>query len=207
MSFSLLSLFIPTFFLVSILPGICMTLALSLGMSIGVRRSLNMMWGELLGVGLVASITALGAATLMTNYPQIFIGLKLIGGIYLCWLGYNLFTSKGKLAINQSSPEIQQNSRLKLAANGFITAIANPKAWTFFATILPRFINPNHPSVPQIISLVITILVIEFCCLLIYANGGKLLQQYLMRKNRINLMNKLAGSMIIIIGLWLVIRP
>lgn len=45
--FALLAVFIPTFFFVSITPGMCMTLAMTLGMSIGVRRTLWMMLGEL----------------------------------------------------------------------------------------------------------------------------------------------------------------
>ena len=53
--FALLAVFIPTFFFVSITPGMCMTLAMTLGMSIGVRRTLWMMLGELVGVALVAN--------------------------------------------------------------------------------------------------------------------------------------------------------
>ena len=52
---SLLGLFIPTFLFVSITPGMCMTLALTVGISQGVRRALWMMLGELLGVALVAT--------------------------------------------------------------------------------------------------------------------------------------------------------
>ena len=51
MNLALLSMFIPTFFFVSITPGMCMTLALSLGMSIGYQRTLWMMLGEVIGVG------------------------------------------------------------------------------------------------------------------------------------------------------------
>lgn len=53
-NYSLLAAFIPTFLLVSATPGMCMTLAMTLGMSIGVRRTLWMMLGELTGVALVA---------------------------------------------------------------------------------------------------------------------------------------------------------
>ena len=51
---ALLGAFIPTFLFVSVTPGMCMTLAMTLGMSQGVRRTLWMMWGEMLGVALVA---------------------------------------------------------------------------------------------------------------------------------------------------------
>ena len=53
-SLSVLSVFVPTFFLVSLTPGMCMTLAMVLGMTQGVKRALWMMLGELVGVGLVA---------------------------------------------------------------------------------------------------------------------------------------------------------
>lgn len=52
---SVLFVFIPTFFFVSITPGMCMTLAMTLGMSIGIRRTIWMMIGELIGVSIVAT--------------------------------------------------------------------------------------------------------------------------------------------------------
>ncbi len=50
---ALMGAFIPTFLFVSVTPGMCMTLAMTLGMTQGVRRTLWMMWGEMLGVALV----------------------------------------------------------------------------------------------------------------------------------------------------------
>ena len=42
----LILLFIPTIAAVSFTPGLCMTLAFTLGLSIGYRRTLWMMWGK-----------------------------------------------------------------------------------------------------------------------------------------------------------------
>ncbi|MGL5297122.1 MAG: LysE family translocator, partial [Plesiomonas sp.] len=78
-------LFIPTFFFVSFTPGMCMTLAMTLGMSIGVRRTLPMMWGELIGVAVVAVSSVIGVASLMLNYPTLFQLLKYAGGAYLIY--------------------------------------------------------------------------------------------------------------------------
>jgi len=66
-SIALLSAFIPTFFFVSITPGMCMTLAMTLGMTIGVKRALWMMLGELAGVAMVATLSAIGVAALLLN--------------------------------------------------------------------------------------------------------------------------------------------
>lgn len=106
--FTLLAVFIPTFLFVSITPGMCMTLAMTLGMSIGVRKSLWMMAGELVGVGLVALAAVLGVAAIMLNYPQLFAALKYVGGAYLVYLGINLWRSRGKFALsNEPGPSPQ----------------------------------------------------------------------------------------------------
>ena len=62
---AILALFVPTFFFVSVTPGMCMTLAMTLGMSLGVRRTLHMMWGELVGVALVSVLSVIGVAAVM----------------------------------------------------------------------------------------------------------------------------------------------
>ncbi len=203
MSLALLSLFIPTFFFVSITPGMCMTLALSLGMSVGVRRSLHMMWGELIGVGLVASAAALGVAALMLQFPEAFLFLKLGGGAYLGWLGIQMWQSKGKLVMPEPGSEVAVQGNLQLALNGFITAIANPKGWAFFVTLLPPFLNQSQPLAPQLSVLVALILLLEFMCLIIYASGGKALRHLLMDRGNVKLMNRIAGSLMIGVGVWL----
>lgn len=67
---AILALFIPTFFFVSVTPGMCMTLAMTLGMSLGVRRTLHMMWGELVGVGLVSVLSVVGVAAVMLIWAK-----------------------------------------------------------------------------------------------------------------------------------------
>ncbi|MBN0989501.1 LysE family translocator [Amphritea pacifica] len=205
MSIALLSLFIPTFFFVSITPGMCMTLALSLGMSIGVRRSLHMMWGELIGVGLVAAAAAVGVAALMLQFPEAFIFLKLGGGAYLGWLGVQMWQSKGKLVMPEPGAAVKQQGNLQLALNGFITAIANPKGWAFFVTLLPPFLDQQQPLAPQLLMLIAMILLLEFSCLLIYASGGKALRHLLLDRGNVKLMNRIAGSLMIAVGIWLAV--
>ncbi|MEC7296528.1 MAG: LysE family translocator, partial [Pseudomonadota bacterium] len=80
MSWATLSVFIPTFLFVSLTPGMCMTLAMVLGMTQGVKRTLWMMVGELIGVGFVAAAAGAGVAALMLRQPELFIAFKWVGG-------------------------------------------------------------------------------------------------------------------------------
>ena len=78
---AVLAVFVPTFFVVSLTPGMCMTLSMTLGMTIGVRRTFWMMYGELLGVGLVAAASVVGVAAVILQYPTLFLLLKYLGGL------------------------------------------------------------------------------------------------------------------------------
>ncbi|NVJ54566.1 MAG: LysE family translocator [Campylobacteraceae bacterium] len=202
LNLTLLAVFIPTFFVVSITPGMCMTLALSMGMSIGLKKTFFMMYGELIGVGLVASTSVIGVATIMLKYPSIFLVLKYGGGAYLAYLGIQMWMSKGKMAV--SLEECSFNiSRRNLALQGFLTAIANPKGWAFFIALLPPFIDKNLELAPQLSVLLLIILLLEFMCLIIYASGGTTLRKLLQNSDNVKLINKIAGTMMIGIGIWL----
>ncbi|MEP6406847.1 MAG: LysE family translocator, partial [Marinobacter sp.] len=176
LNLALLSAFIPTFFVVSITPGMCMTLALSLGITIGVKRALWMMAGELVGVAVVATAAAVGVATFMLKYPTAFAVFKYAGGAYLAWLGIQMWRSRGKMAMPEEDSQPVESSRLQLALQGFVTAIANPKGWAFFIALLPPFIDSKLPIAPQLTALILIILGLEFLCLQLYAHGGKTLR-------------------------------
>ncbi|WP_166256579.1 LysE family translocator [Marinobacter salicampi] len=199
----LLFAFVPTFFVVSITPGMCMTLALSLGITIGVRRAMWMMAGELIGVGLVATSAAVGVAAFMLNYPTAFTLFKYAGGLYLGWLGVQLWRSRGKMAMPEDPQAAPETSRLQLAAQGFITAIANPKGWAFFVALLPPFIDQSLPMAPQLALLVLIILALEFLCLQLYAHGGRQLRQAMRQGSGVRTLNRIAGTLMILVGAWL----
>lgn len=200
--FSIMALFLPTFFFVSVTPGMCMTLAMSLGMSIGLKRTFYMMAGELIGVAIVALSSVIGVAAIMINHPDIFTVFKYAGGLYLGYLGVQLWLNRGKMALSEMhcTPNI---SAFSLAAQGFITAIANPKGWAFFIALLPPFINQTKPLIPQVSVLLAIILVLEFICLIIYASGGSTMRKFLQKSNNVRLMNRVAGTLMLGVGVWL----
>ncbi|MCK5575257.1 MAG: LysE family translocator [Sphingomonadales bacterium] len=201
--FTLLAVFVPTFFFVSITPGLCMTLALTLGMTIGVRKTLWMMSGELIGVGIVATAAVLGVAAIIAESPQIFMFLKYGVGAYLGFLGIQLWLSKGRMAMSMDNETAPAPRRSALAAQGLITAISNPKAWAFMIALLPPFINLDHAIAPQLVTLVSLILILEFLCLVIYATGGKSLRKFLQNTGNVRMLNRIAGSLMVGVGCWL----
>lgn len=203
MNTAILWAFIPTFFFVSITPGMCMTLALSLGMSIGYKRTLWMMAGELVGVAVVAVAAVLGVAAIMLNYPWLFTIFKAIGATYLAYIGIQMWRSKGKLAMSSEPTKTPKGKDWDLVVQGFVTAIANPKGWAFMVSLLPPFIDGSHDIAPQLFALVSIILACEFLCMTLYAAGGKGLKRVLGQSNNVKVMNRIAGSLMLGVAVWL----
>jgi homoserine/homoserine lactone efflux protein len=195
--------FIPTFFFVSVTPGMCMTLSMTLGMTIGLRRTFWMMWGELIGVGLVSIAAVAGVASVMLTYPAVFQVLKYAGGCYLGYLGIQMWRSKGKMALSERNDARNDCRGLELAVQGFVTAIANPKGWAFMISLLPPFINPAYSLAPQVLVLLAIILTIEFGCLIVYASGGKTLRNILRKRSNVRVLNRISGTLMLGVGVWL----
>lgn len=206
MDFSALALFVSTFFFVSLTPGMCMTLALTLGMSIGVRRTAWMMIGELLGVAVVAVSAVVGIAAVMLKYPAAFQVFKYCGGAYLAWLGIQMWRTRGGMAMlapQERDGAAPPPKRRALVLQGFVTAVANPKGWAFFIALLPPFVDDQRPLVPQLSVLIAIILLLETLCMLIYASGGRTLSGLLRRGENVRLVNRIAGTLMFGVGGWL----
>ena len=195
MSWATLSVFIPTFLFVSLTPGMCMTQ--------GVKRTLWMMVGELIGVGFVAAAAGAGVAALMLRQPELFIAFKWVGGAYLAYLGIMMWRSRGRMAIPSELDTGPAAGRLQLATQGLVTAVANPKGWAYFMVLLPPFLDGSRPLAPQLSMLIAVILTIEFASMLVYATGGKTLRKLLGKSGNVRLLNRIAGTLMIGVGMWL----
>ncbi|QYK05287.1 LysE family translocator [Shewanella zhangzhouensis] len=196
----LLLMFIPTFFVISVSPGLCMMLALSFGASLGVRRSLWVIAGEVVGVSLIALTALLGYTQVLVEQPLLMQLFKYLGALYLLWMGIdgwrNASTSLAAVQADSCSGE--------LMLRGFSVAISNPKSWLFMMTLLPPFISPSLPLGIQTLLFVSLVALIECLNLLIYAYGGHRVNQLLLAKGRGAWLGRVSSLMMVSIALfWL----
>lgn len=194
--------FCSSFFLIAISPGLCMTLAMSLGIRVGLRRTLWMMGGELLGIVIVAVAALAGVSALLLRAPDVLQIAKLFAAAYLTWSAYRAWMAGPVDGLQRLDATV---SRAALASQGFVTAISNPKAWVFFAALLPPFIAPERPLLPQAVTLLVAMVVIEFICLLIYAQGGRVLSDALSRRGWGQWLNRISALLMVAVAIWLLV--
>lgn len=194
--------FAAAFFLIAVSPGLCMSYAMTLGIQLGVRRALWMMAGELAGVATVGTAALFGVAAVLLAQPQLFAVVKVLAAVYLLWAAVQAWRSDAAVG---GEPTVVQPARLALVWQGFAVATSNPKAWIFLAALLPPFIDQTRAIAPQAATLIGVMVLIEFACMLLYAQGGRLLQTALVQRGLGQWLNRLSGALMAGIAGWLLV--
>ena len=195
-------LFFVTIFPISIMPGINMTYAMSVGMSLGYKHSFFVMAGQLLAITFVSFSCMLGVGAVLHHFEYAFKALNIIAGLYMLYLGVMLFFGKGELSITNVS---NLPSKKQMFINGLIVSVSNPKAWIFFSALLPTFLDKDDPfSLTRMCVITATLVFIEFLALNIYALGGAMLKKFL--QTHLRLLEICTAIIVCTIGVLLLFR-
>jgi len=195
-------LFFITLAPISLMPGINMTYAMSVGMSFGYKHSFFVMAGQLLAIAFVSFSCMLGVGAVLHHFEYAFKALNIIAGLYMLYLGVMLFFGKGELSITNVS---NLPSKKQMFINGLIVSVSNPKAWIFFSALLPTFLDKEAPfSLTRMCVITVTLVFIEFLALNIYALGGAMLKKFL--QTHLRLLEICTAIIVCTIGVLLLFR-
>ena len=199
----LLWVFIPTIAAISLTPGMCMTLAFTLGLSQGYRQTLWMMWGELAGVATVVSTCVLLLAWIQSLSDLYFTVLALAGGAYLLWIAYRLWTQAAKFDRREAQSRLTPRALLTL---GYVTAVINPKGWGFMIALLPGFMSVDYSTPQQLATFLGVMLPSELLSMTLYATSGSGLRRFLRTDQHLANLNKVAAALMMLVVLLMLIN-
>ncbi len=131
--------------LLSASPGPSMLYVLS--RSVGQSRAAGFASSIGLAIGgiLLAIASAVGLAVIFEISPQVFTVLQVCGGLYLCYLGYNLIRGAGKNDMSVQS--VKQASFSKILYQGILVELLNPKTALFLLAFLPQFVDYSRDDI------------------------------------------------------------
>lgn len=173
-----------------LLPGPNSLYVLALSAQQGSRIGWTAVFGVLIGDSLLILATALGAVTILTAYPAIFMFIKYAGAAYLIYIGYNLITGAIKSWRQLDDQNLQKELEIKKTTGGkafrkaLLVSLLNPKAILFFLSFFAQFVDPTYaqPVIPfLILALTIQALSLIYLAVLIYA-GTRLAETFRKRK-------------------------
>ncbi|WGV97974.1 LysE family translocator [Vibrio sp. YMD68] len=174
MSFEHVLVFALTVFVVSIIPGPSMILALTHGMYYGTRKSLASALGSVTVTFIQSVISVVGLGAILIASDTVFQVIKWGGAAYLLYMGVSLYLSakSSPLSVTRDN-EQHEVSLFKMYRQSALVAAANPKAIVFFTAVFPQFINHEGAFFIQSIVLTMVCSSVAFLCFMIYAIGGQ----------------------------------
>ncbi|MCM2605523.1 LysE family translocator [Rossellomorea marisflavi] len=138
--------------------------SISQGRTAGIYSVLGIISGSLVHTLFVA----FGLSLILVKSVLLFNVIKVIGVVYLVYLGIRMILDKSNLAFQQATGTTV--NKRKIYIQGLLTSLTNPKVSLFFIAFMPQFIDPNVTSpVPfLILGLTFTITGLLWCLFVAY---------------------------------------
>jgi threonine/homoserine/homoserine lactone efflux protein len=124
-----------------------------LGMSVAKGRARGLAFGLGCAAGCLSHtvLAVLGVGALVAASPLALTALRVVGGLYLMWLGVQSWRGAGTLPASTGTaagtPDAASESWGRLFAKGLFANAINPKVVLFFLSFLPQFVDPDHGPV------------------------------------------------------------
>ncbi|MDG1565599.1 LysE family translocator [Bacillus cereus] len=193
--------FLLTGILLNLIPGADTMYIVGRSISQGRKAGVYSVFGIITGSLVHTLLVAFGLSIILTKSIVLFNTIKVIGVIYLVYLGIKMILDKTNVAFQASSNKL--NIRKKYI-QGLLTSLTNPKVSLFFIAFLPQFIDTkaSGPMPFIILGLTFTVTGLLWCLFVAYFSS------YVTKKLRGNqkvgmILNKITGLIFIGMGLKL----
>lgn len=189
--------YIAACFVISIIPGPSVTVVVSNSLTYGTRAGLLNVVGSQVGLAVMMAVVILGLATVIEFVGEWFGWLRILGAVYLVWLGWKLLKSPISA---RPSGTVRVGSR-NFLLQGLLVMLSNPKALFFFGAFIPQFIDAKGPYIAQTVLLGLTAMAVG-----VITDGGYALlagRAGRFHSRRIGLISRFSGDLLIGGGIWL----
>jgi homoserine/homoserine lactone efflux protein len=184
--------------LIAVIPGPTVTLIVANSLTHGSRAGLLNVAGTQLGLGLMMGLLVIGLSTVIATMGWWFDWLRLLGAVYLVWIGLKLLRASGALDEARRAPRPRGGFLLQ----GMLVALSNPKMLLFFGAFIPQFVDPHGAYVGQVVLLSLTAMAVaalsDSAYALLTGRAGTLLS-----RRRIRMVSRASGLCLIGGGIWL----
>jgi threonine/homoserine/homoserine lactone efflux protein len=169
-------LFLQIVFFLCITPGTPRIVITTYAINYGLKKSTITAFGDISANTIQMIFIAFGIGTIIAANPEIFNYAKWIGVIYLLYLAFDLIRSSKNFNFEEN---LSLKSNLSLYRDGFMIAFFSPKAWIFFGAMFPQFLSLDENFKIQLLILILSYVVIDFCTLMLYGFVGKKIATWL----------------------------
>lgn len=175
--------FLITALIVILLPGTGVLYTMAVGLGRGFLPSVAAAFGCTLGIVPAAAASILGLAALLHTSALGFLIIKYIGVAYLLYMAWSIIRSGGDMALSTGA---QPRSARKIALNGLLINVLNPKLSLFFLAFLPQFLpTAEKNSTLALASLAAVFMLLTFIVFILYGALASTVRDYVISRPKI----------------------
>ena len=206
MSFTTWLTFFGAAWIIALSPGSGAVLSMSHGLSYGLKKSSTTVLGLQAGLLLVLAIAGAGVGSLLLASETAFRVVKVVGALYLIYLGICQWRAKvAEASGHESTPDAAPLAQAvpswrKRFMIGFFTNATNPKGIVFMVAVLPQFISPHAPLLPQLCILGATMVCVDLIVMHGYAFAAASMQRFFRNARAMRIQNRIFGAVLMMVG-------
>ncbi len=136
----LLGFGIAAFILIAI-PGPSVVFTIGRALAYGRAVALATVVGNSLGLLVIVGFVALGLGVVVQESIEIYTVLKLLGAVYLVWLGVQAIRHRHDFHLDAGAELGPRVSFARAMRQGFVVGVTNPKAFMILGAVLPQFVD------------------------------------------------------------------
>lgn len=102
--------------------------------------------GTGVGAATFSLMAMLGLQQILNAVPELFIAMKIFGGVYLIWLAVKLFRTASQPLTLSMNLNAENKSLWKTFRDGLFTQLSNPKTAIVFASIFTALLPADIPT-------------------------------------------------------------
>ena len=180
----------------SFTPGPNTTLSTALAANPGLKRSLRFVLAVPVGWGLLLSLCAAGAGSLVVAVPVLRHGIQVLGVGYLLWLAFKLAQSR----------QLAQADATRLNVTfwqGVMMQFLNIKAWMLALTVVAGWLAGRPDALARFAITLPLMMLFGLLSNLAYALVGSLLREWLAEGGRLLWFNRGMAAILVATAAWM----
>jgi homoserine/homoserine lactone efflux protein len=186
--------FVVAAILIAISPGAGAIQAMATGMAHGVRRGYWSIAGMEAGLMLQLALVAVGLGAAVASSVVAFNVVKWIGVLYLVYLAVRQWRSVTTDLRTKIGTTVD-GGRLGLLTRGFLVNSTNPKSLVFFLAVLPQFVIPTAPLLPQYLAIGTTMVAVDLVVMGLYTGLAVRLVEWLHTPRQQTILNRVFSGL------------
>jgi homoserine/homoserine lactone efflux protein len=184
---------------ISFSPGPGAVAAMGAGLAYGFARGYWLTFGLVGGIVAQLAVVGAGLGALMAASSTAFTLLKWAGVAYLLWLGVQQWRAPASplVAGPQGEGGTPASSRRALVLRGFVLNALNPKGTVFMLAVVPQFVQPAAPLLPQYAVIGATLVFTDLIVMALYTALAARVLRSLREARHVKLVNRVFGGLFI----------